>query len=85
MVIEILPAIDWNKGEAIIYLMEHINESSLPIYLGDDLTDESAFNAIRDKGVTIRIGCSNNSAAKFYLKNPNEVFKFIKLLSGLYQ
>lgn len=85
MVIEVLPSIDWNKGEAIIYLQEKLDKSSLPIYLGDDLTDETAFRVLKDRGVTIRIGYSNRSAAKFYLKSQKEVFKLIKLLSGLYQ
>lgn len=46
-VIEIRPSIKWNKGDALVYLLETLgftNSSDvLPIYIGDDKTDEDAF------------------------------------------
>lgn len=46
-VIEIRPSIKWNKGDALLYLLETLGfaDSSdvLPIYIGDDKTDEDAF------------------------------------------
>ena len=46
-VLEIRPSIKWNKGNALEYLLETLGfaESSdvLPIYIGDDVTDEDAF------------------------------------------
>ena len=46
-VFEVRPVIDWNKGKAVEFLLESLglNESDdvLPIYVGDDRTDEDAF------------------------------------------
>ncbi|CAF1675523.1 unnamed protein product, partial [Didymodactylos carnosus] len=38
---------------------------------GDDFTDEDIFKALPDSAITIKVG-SNLSAAKFYLRNPQE-------------
>lgn len=44
---EIRPSIEWNKGNALEYLLETLGfkDSSdvLPLYIGDDRTDEDAF------------------------------------------
>lgn len=44
---EIRPPINWDKGRALEYLLDTLgfNGSSdvLPIYIGDDITDEDAF------------------------------------------
>jgi trehalose 6-phosphate phosphatase len=48
-VIELRPNIDWDKGRAIRWLLTKIGLDGpdvLPIYLGDDLTDEDAFHAL---------------------------------------
>jgi trehalose-phosphatase len=51
-VFEVRPVIDWNKGKAVEFLLESLglNESEdvLPIYVGDDRTDEDAFKVSSD-------------------------------------
>lgn len=51
-VFEIRPTIKWDKGNAVEFLLESLgyNESSdvLPIYIGDDRTDEDAFRVSCD-------------------------------------
>ncbi|GMN44445.1 hypothetical protein TIFTF001_013643 [Ficus carica] len=46
-VIEIRPSIEWNKGHALEYLLDTLGLSNssevLPLYIGDDRTDEDAF------------------------------------------
>ena len=46
-VLEVRPVIDWNKGKAVEFLLESLglseSEDVLPIYVGDDKTDEDAF------------------------------------------
>lgn len=47
-VFEIRPDIEWDKGHALEYLLETLgygssNKDVLPIYIGDDRTDEDAF------------------------------------------
>lgn len=46
-VIEIRPTIKWDKGKALEFLLESLgfahSNNVLPIYIGDDRTDEDAF------------------------------------------
>ena len=46
-VMEIRPSIKWNKGHALEYFLDTLGLSSssniLPVYVGDDRTDEDAF------------------------------------------
>jgi trehalose 6-phosphate phosphatase len=54
---EILPRGLQGKGAAVIGLMSELPAGTIPVYLGDDVTDESAFAALPD-GITIRVGPS---------------------------
>jgi trehalose 6-phosphate phosphatase len=89
-VYEVKPAANWDKGKAIRLLMKRFGKGGrqsglLPIYLGDDLTDEDGFNVIEKYGHGISIyvgGLQNNSAARYYLNSPDEVVQFLdELLS----
>jgi trehalose 6-phosphate phosphatase len=53
-VFELRPNVDWDKGRAILSLLRVLGADSpdvLPIYVGDDETDEDAFEAIRERGL----------------------------------
>lgn len=86
-VVEIKPKIGWNKGKIVLWLIKYFrNKVSsrryLPIYLGDDTTDEDAFKVLKKKGIGIFVGDSKKrSQAKFYLKNTREVTDFLELIS----
>lgn len=80
MVFEVLPAIEWDKGKAVSFIMKSFNKKFSPIFIGDDLTDETVFNEIKDKGITVKIGFSKNTMAKYFLRNQTEVYKFIKTI-----
>ncbi len=44
---ELRPDIDWDKGRAIEMLLSELDaEDRVPIYVGDDLTDEDGFRAV---------------------------------------
>jgi trehalose-phosphatase len=55
----------------------------LPVYIGDDVTDEDAFKALKKKGLTIFVGEQATSEAQYYLKTTEEVTEFLRLISNL--
>lgn len=82
-VVEVRPK-GWSKGKAVELILKKVtkNKNYLPIYIGDDTTDEDAFIHIGNKGITIFV--ENNeirsTSAQYWLKNPNDVIDFIKLI-----
>jgi alpha,alpha-trehalase len=55
-IFELQPRLDWNKGRALGWLLTTLKLDGpeiLPLYIGDDLTDEDAFAALRERGVGI--------------------------------
>lgn len=79
MVCEFLPPIKWDKGEAIKQILKG-KKGVLPIYVGDDLTDEHAFRLVSKRGFGIRVGKKKISAAQYYLKSQGEVSKLLNLI-----
>lgn len=83
-VFEALPNTGWDKGDVVARLLEVFNAGQnqpwFPVYLGDDLTDEPAFELIGKRGVTIRVGRSRRTAARYRLRSPKEVEAFLKSL-----
>ncbi|MDY6997531.1 MAG: trehalose-phosphatase, partial [Actinomycetota bacterium] len=71
MVIELRPDVDWDKGRTVDWILDRIDgeELMLPIYIGDDLTDEDGFDAIRNKGIGVAVRSvesgDRRSAARF--------------------
>ena len=58
-VIEILPAVDWTKGECAGWIRQAVFGAATDVttlYLGDDETDELAFGALAPWAVTVRVG-----------------------------
>ena len=82
--VELRPDIDWHKGRVLQWVHDQIPQTHrmLPIYVGDDLADEDAFDVIRFHGVGIAVqhGEDGNrpTAASFTLKNPGEVSEFVR-------
>ncbi|MCC7174261.1 MAG: trehalose-phosphatase [Bryobacterales bacterium] len=74
---EISPAVDWHKGRAAQWILRHAaGPDALSIFIGDDLTDEDAFCALRD-GITIKVGDAAGSAAEWSVTGPAEVGAFL--------
>jgi trehalose 6-phosphate phosphatase len=85
-VLEVRPPIDWNKGKAIEWLLEiYGTPGSLPIFAGDDVTDEDGFRILHKVGgISIFIGENNvPSTADYYLDSPEQLYHSLgKLLEG---
>ncbi|MDF2529947.1 MAG: otsB [Gammaproteobacteria bacterium] len=83
-VIEIRPNIKWDKGIAALWLLSNLklnNPNVLPIYIGDDTTDEDAFRALKKTGIGIIVSSRRQpTKAKYCLRDTNEVQKFLELL-----
>lgn len=80
-VLEIRPAVKWDKGSLVDYLLRRKKRMILPIYIGDDETDENAFKRLRKKGITVFVGRRNTTSnAEYYVKDTKEVVVFLGLL-----
>ena len=79
-VFEIRPPLDWDKGKAVEWILE--KQNGFPIYIGDDTTDEDAFFALKDKGITVYVGSQYRefSCAQYFLNSTDEVIKFLAYL-----
>jgi trehalose-phosphatase len=73
--------IDWNKGKAMLWLLETLgldDQNALPIYIGDDRTDEDAFRALEKRGIGILVSEQPQvTAASYWLNHPDEVERFL--------
>lgn len=84
-VIEVQPALDWDKGKAVRLLYERLareEEKARPAYIGDDLTDEDAFREIRLlNGLSILVGDHGAPTyADYALRTVADVEKLLKQL-----
>jgi trehalose 6-phosphate phosphatase len=87
MIDEVQPKIDWNKGRAVEYLLAALDLNGpeyVPLYLGDDVTDEDAFRVVRGHGIGVYVGeaagLDRDTDAEFTVASPDEVRT---LLDGL--
>ena len=83
-IFEIQPDIPWDKGRAIYWLLNQLGLNQpgvLPLYLGDDTTDEDAFQALKNHGVSIYVGAPDKpTQADYFLQDPDEVKQFFQIL-----
>lgn len=80
MVYEVRPRAYWNKGHALVWLRDRIDESDvLTIYAGDDPSDEDAFTALPDV-VSIKVGDAATTAARYAVDEPADVHEFLRWL-----
>ena len=92
-VIELRPNVDWDKGKTLRWVLDYIADKTeqrdpsplLPIYLGDDITDEDAFDAVQDDGLAILVRHSDDgdraTAAGYALDDPDRVRDFTERLA----
>jgi trehalose-phosphatase len=76
---EVLPWEIRGKGYEARKQWQRLGAGVLPIYVGNDDTDEPAFQALA-AGVTARVGRAQASLAHYGLRNPAEVRRFLEKL-----
>ncbi|KAL9258535.1 putative trehalose-phosphate phosphatase D [Drosera capensis] len=86
-VLEIRPAIKWDKGKALEFLLESLGfadtDNVFPVYIGDDRTDEDAFKVLKEgnKGLGILVSkVPKETNASYTLQEPSEVKSFLQRL-----
>lgn len=84
MVFEFHPAREWNKGAAMLWLLDHLGydqQTVCPVCIGDDETDENTFRASEGWGVSIIVApAARPTYAGYMLHDIHETTTF---LSGL--
>lgn len=88
MVYELQPKLDWHKGAAVSYLIDVLGLSGaryVPLYLGDDITDEDAFRALAKTGIGIYVGdaaeLDRDTAADFTVDDVDQVGELLTTLA----
>ncbi len=86
-VFEIRPKIDWDKGKAVLLLLQTLHldgDDVVPIYVGDDITDEDAFRALKGRGIGVLVGNEDReTAADYKLGDTEETQQFLHALTEL--
>jgi alpha,alpha-trehalase len=87
-VFEIQPAIDWHKGKAVMTVLAQLGldaPDAVPLYIGDDVTDENAFRELerdgRGFGIVVRGADERETWARYALGSPEEVQRFLGRLA----
>ncbi len=85
-IIELKPDINWHKGKALIWLMEKLQlnrDKYIPVFIGDDETDEDALEVIKDDGIGIITGSHDQTTAAHYrLDDTDQVIEFLEKLKN---
>jgi alpha,alpha-trehalase len=86
MVFELRPSLAWDKGRAVLWLLERqgnlkSGQEFYPVYIGDDQTDEDAFAALKNSGLTVVVGRVEHSCAQYYLEDTADVMRFLRQIA----
>jgi len=83
-VFELRPDIDWHKGRAVEWILSALGrEDAVPLYVGDDVTDEDAFQAVWGRGVGVAVMAEpRTTRAEFRLRGPGQVRAFVDELAA---
>jgi trehalose-phosphatase len=85
-IFEVRPAIAWDKGHAVLWLLEALaaGTDAVPIYIGDDVTDEDAFAAIAGRGIGIVVGDDGApTLAAYSLRGTDDVRELLDRLRSV--
>lgn len=81
---DIRPAVNWDKGKAIEYIVKALFPTNQPFLLaiGDDKTDYDSFRAVNTaKGISVFVGDADIKApACYFLRSPGEVYKILLMI-----
>ena len=76
---EILPAIPAGKDHAVRVLRTGGRRDALPMFVGDDTSDEAAFKEVTTDGIAVHVG-DDETAADYRVDDPAAVAEFLRWL-----
>lgn len=83
-VLQISPRTDWDKGAAVAWLLDAFDldrADVVPLYIGNDVTDEDAFHALAGRGIGIVVRDGHRkTAADYALDRLTDVRRFLETL-----
>lgn len=84
-VVEVRPNLDWDKGKAIARIRESYPDRPLPMFFGDDQTDEDGFAVVQDQGgVAVFVGPPRTATTALHqVESPDEVAVALELLQAV--
>jgi alpha,alpha-trehalase len=86
-IFELRPAMDWDKGRAVLWLLSKLgldDDDVVPIYIGDDVTDEDAFRVLEDRGIGILVSdVPRPTAARHSLQDVEDVCQLLDRLAKM--
>ncbi len=86
---ELRPDVPWDKGRAVLWLLEALGldgDDVVPLYVGDDVTDEDAFRALAGRGIGVVVQGEDDarlSHARWSLPDPASARAFLDQLADL--
>ena len=81
--LELMPNIEWHKGCAVNWIRDHVVKQygdAWPLYIGDDLTDEDGFRAVRGDGLSVAAS-PRAGDADFAVDGPREVEALLRVVT----
>jgi len=89
-VVEFLPNLGASKATAVRAILSKLKgkwgDLCIPLYFGDDLTDEPVFRELGGEGWTVKVGRGRApTAAQYYLRSPAEVVRWLEWLGEVCQ
>jgi len=87
-VFELRPDIEWNKGEAVRWILQRnsLDQAGIvPLYVGDDITDEDAFHVLAGRGLSIAVRHdeTRQTAADYSVADTQEVQRLLEMLAAI--
>jgi alpha,alpha-trehalase len=83
-VFDFQPRLNWDKGKALLWMLDMQGLDScatLPLFIGDDVTDEDAFREVQERGIGIIVREEpRTTTARYALENTSEVKEFLQQL-----
>ena len=89
-VFEYQPKIDWDKGKAVLWLMGALgmdDGNHVPMFFGDDVTDEDAFAALQGRGIGVIVSApaddatDRTTAAHFRVHDTDQLLDLLRRMT----